>query len=80
VRVLRLGISIVLIALGAASTFVVSVASGGVAIHDAGVVLLILGGLGLLIPALRITFWGQRRRRVAVIERPDTPSYRAIKS
>jgi hypothetical protein len=74
---MRLGISIVLIALGAALRFAFSVGSPDFAIHTTGVILLILGNTGLVISALRMTFW--RGRRVAVIERPEAPLYRAIK-
>ena len=76
---MRFGISMGLIALGAVLRFVLSVASHGFAIHSLGVVLLMLGGIGLVISALRMRFWRDRRRSVAVIERPEAPLYRAIK-
>jgi hypothetical protein len=78
--VMRLVISSVLIALGAALRFALSVASRGLAIHTAGVILLILGSVGLVSSVLRMTFWRDRGRSVAVIERPEAPLYRAIKS
>lgn len=77
-RVMRLGVSIVLIALGAALRFASPVASRDFAIHTAGATLLILGSIGLVISALRM-FGRDRPRGVAVIERPETPLYRALK-
>lgn len=57
-----IGTSLLLIAVGAVMRFAVSATTSGFSIHTAGVILMILGGLGLLI-SLVVTGGGGARRR-----------------
>jgi hypothetical protein len=60
-----IGTSIFLIALGAILAFAVSATVAGFSIHTAGVILMIVGGLGLLVSLLYAAMWSDRRRAAA---------------
>ena len=50
---MRVGVSLVLIAIGAILKFAVTSAVHGVNLQTVGIILMIVGGVGLLIQALR---------------------------
>jgi hypothetical protein len=58
-----IGMSIFLIAVGAILAFAVTATVAGVDIHTAGVILMVVGGLGLVISLLEEMVWADRRRR-----------------
>jgi len=58
---MRLGTSIVLIALGAILTFALNVSVSGVNLDVVGWILMIVGALGIV---LQVAAWGARQRRV----------------
>jgi hypothetical protein len=67
-----IGVSILLIAVGAILRFAVSVTTSGVDIHTIGVILLIVGIVGLVISMFFWSSWGgfggggyRRQRRIA---------------
>ena len=63
---MRIGGSLFLIALGAVLTFAVKVNNThGFSVHTAGVILMIVGGIGLLASAV----WMSTRRRTDIVER-----------
>ena len=57
-----IGTSIFLIALGAILAFAVTATVAGISIHTAGVILMIVGGIGLLVSLLYGAMWSDRRR------------------
>jgi len=60
-----IGLSIVLMAVGAVLTFAVEVDDpNGFNINTAGVVLMIVGAIGLLVSLLFLSSWSARRREV----------------
>jgi hypothetical protein len=60
-----IGLSIVLMAVGAVLTFAVEVDDpDGFNINTAGVVLMIVGAIGLLVSLLFLSSWSARRREV----------------
>ena len=59
-----IGTSIFLIAIGAVLHFAVTETVRGIDIQTAGVVLMIVGGIGLLVSLLYATAWADRRRGV----------------
>ena len=65
-----LGVSLILIAVGAILTWAVDAHANGINIHAIGVILMIVGGVGLL---LFLTVWGSwgpdRRDRIVTRER-----------
>lgn len=63
---MRLGTSLLLIAVGAILRFAVTVTTHGFNVHTVGVILLIVGIVGLLISVVWMSVWADRRRRVAV--------------
>lgn len=69
------GVSLILIAVGAILTWAVSVVVSGVNLHTVGVILLIVGALGLAISLAFWSTWGARmpatRRRTTTID--DVP-------
>lgn len=72
------GISLILIAVGAILTWAVSIVVSGVNLHAVGVILLIVGALGLAISLAFWSTWGARmpggsRRTTTVDEVP--PGY-----
>lgn len=67
-----IGLSILLIAIGAILTFAVHTGVSGVSLHTVGIILMIVGGLGFV---ATFTFWGlagrQRTQRRSVIAHSD---------
>ena len=57
-----IGTSIFLIALGAILAFAVTATVAGIDIHTAGVILMVVGGIGLLVSLLYAAVWSDRRR------------------
>lgn len=69
---LRIGTSIVMIALGAILRFAVHVNTQGFNVHTIGLILMIVGIVGLLISLLLMSVWADRRRDVVTVRRePD---------
>jgi hypothetical protein len=60
-----IGTSIFLIALGAILAFAVTATVAGINIHTAGVILMVVGGIGLLVSLLYAAVWSDRRRVVS---------------
>jgi hypothetical protein len=66
------GVSLFLIALGAVLAFAVTATVAGISIQTAGVILMIVGGIGLVISLFQQAAWSDRRRTPAggeVVER-----------
>jgi uncharacterized protein DUF6458 len=65
------GTSIFLIAVGAILAFAVTATVAGIEIQTAGVILMIVGGIGLLVSLFQEAMWSDRRRRTTgeVVER-----------
>ena len=57
-----IGTSIFLIALGAILAFAVTATVAGIQIQTAGVILMVVGGIGLLVSLLYAAVWSDRRR------------------
>ena len=71
-----LGTSLFLIALGAILRFAVSVTTRGFNLHTVGLILIIVGIVGLIISALWMTAWTDRRRATtATVD----PRYRGVR-
>ena len=68
-----IGTSIFLIALGAILAFAVTATVAGIEIQTAGVILMVVGGIGLIVSLFQEAIWSDRRRREpaegAVVER-----------
>jgi hypothetical protein len=67
-----IGVSILLIAVGAILRFAVSVTTSGVNLHTVGIILLIIGIIGLIVSMVFWSSWGgfgggayRRQRRVS---------------
>jgi hypothetical protein len=56
------GTSIFMIALGAILAFAVTATVAGIDIHTAGVILMVVGGIGLLVSLFYAAVWSDRRR------------------
>jgi uncharacterized membrane-anchored protein len=69
-KLMYIGTSIFLIALGAILRWAVTGTVSGLNIQTAGLILLIVGVLGLILSLLMMTIWADRRRRTgdAVVE------------
>ena len=65
-----IGTSIFLIAVGAILAFAVNARVAGIEIETAGIILMVVGGLGLLISLFQEAVWSDRRRRPAAEEPP----------
>jgi len=63
-----LGVSLLLIAVGAILTWAVETSVSGLDINAVGVILMIVGLLGLVISLLFWSSWGGFRRRTAYVE------------
>ena len=61
-----IGTSIFLIALGAVLAFAVTATVAGIEIQTAGVILMVVGGLGLIVSLFQEAVWSDRRRREPV--------------
>jgi hypothetical protein len=74
-----IGVSLILIAVGAILTWAVETTVSGVSIHTVGVILLVVGAVGLLISLVFWSSWGAgppgSRRRTTTIEEPPPPGY-----
>jgi Domain of unknown function (DUF6458) len=66
---LRVGTSIVLIALGAILRFAVHVTAKGFSLHTIGLILMLVGLLGLILSVLWMTVWTNRTQRTAYVAR-----------
>ena len=66
-----LGTSMFLIALGAILKFAVTATVVGIDLQTAGVILMVVGGIGLLVSLLLETLWADRRRREEVVHERD---------
>jgi Domain of unknown function (DUF6458) len=66
-----IGTSIFMIAVGAILAFAVTATVAGIDIQTAGVILMIVGGIGLLASLFQEAMWSDRRRRTTgdVVER-----------
>jgi hypothetical protein len=64
-----IGTSIFLIALGAILAFAVTATVAGIDIQTAGVILMVVGGIGLAVSLLWMTVWSDRRRAEAPVVR-----------
>ena len=58
-----IGTSIFLIALGAILAFAVTATVAGIEIQTAGVILMVVGGIGLVVSLFQEAIWSDRRRR-----------------
>lgn len=58
-----IGTSIFLIALGAILAFAVTATVAGIEIQTAGVILMVVGGIGLIVSLFQEAIWSDRRRR-----------------
>ncbi len=74
-RIMYIGTSIFLIALGAILKFAVTATVAGFNIQTAGVILIVVGLVGLIASFLLGTMRGDRRREV-VVEEPVVPERR----
>ena len=63
-----IGISLILIAVGAVLTWAVNADVSGLDINTVGVILLVVGIVGLLLTLLLWSSWAPIRRREAVVE------------
>jgi hypothetical protein len=78
-----IGVSLILIAVGAVLTFAVNVSSNGsFDVNTIGVILMIVGGVGLLLSLMFWSSWGgygvaerSGRRRVTTYEEAPPPGY-----
>lgn len=64
-----IGVSLILIAVGAILTWAVTATVAGLSIHTVGVILLVVGVIGLLISLLFLDSLFGRGRRTDVVER-----------
>lgn len=73
-----IGVSLILIAVGAVLTWAVTATASGVDIHTVGVILMIVGAVGLLLSLVFWSSWGGpgwvTRRRTSYEEGPP-PGY-----
>lgn len=65
-----IGTSIFLIALGAILAFAVTATVAGIEIQTAGVILMVVGGLGLIVSLFQEAVWSDRRRRREPVDEP----------
>ncbi len=71
-----IGVSLILIAIGAILTWAVSATTSGINIHAVGVILMIVGAAGLLLSLMFWSSWGGPswgRRRTYIDEGPQPP-------
>ena len=64
-----IGVSLLLLAIGAILTFAVEVTTDGFNINTIGIILMIVGGVGLLFTMFLWDSWGPRRRDDTVVTR-----------
>jgi hypothetical protein len=75
-----IGVSLILIAVGAVLTWAVSATTSGVNIHAVGVILMVVGAAGLLISLVFWSSWGAGvpgtgRRRTTTVDEVPPPGY-----
>ena len=76
-----IGVSLILIAVGAVLTWAVSATTSGVNIHTVGVILMVVGAAGLLISLVFWSSWGAGvpgyggRRRTTTVDEVPPPGY-----
>jgi hypothetical protein len=67
-----IGVSLILIAIGAVITFAIHVSSGGsFSLHAVGIILLVVGGIGVLLSLIFWSSWGGfggARRETTIVE------------
>lgn len=66
---MSLGTSLFLIAVGAIMRFAIHVSTTGFSIHTAGTILMVLGVVGLVVTAVWMLAWSDRRRGAVVEDR-----------
>jgi hypothetical protein len=64
-----IGVSLLLIAIGAILDFAVNVRTSGFNLNTIGVILMIVGGIGLLFSIFILGSWGPNRREDRVVTR-----------
>jgi hypothetical protein len=66
-----IGVSLVLIAVGAVMAFAVHVSGNGFNIHTIGIILLVVGAIGALLSMIFWSSWGGvgRREQTTIVER-----------
>ena len=75
-----IGVSLILIAVGAILTWAVNASVSGVDINTVGVILMVVGALGLLLSLMFWSSWGgfggaTSRRRTTYVEDAPPPGY-----
>jgi hypothetical protein len=75
-----IGVSLILIAVGAVLTWAVSATTSGVNIHAVGVILMVVGAAGLLISLVFWSSWGAGvpgtgRRPTTTVDEVPPPGY-----
>ncbi len=73
-----IGVSLILIAVGAVLTWAVNATTSGVNINTVGVILMIVGAVGLLLSLMFWSSWGGPawgRRRTTTYEEGPPPGY-----
>ena len=60
-----IGVSLILIAVGAILTWAINATVSGVDINAVGVILMIVGAVGFILSLLWMTMWADRRNHVA---------------
>jgi hypothetical protein len=73
-----IGVSLILIAVGAILTFAVNATVSGLDINTIGVILMIVGAIGLILSMMFWSSWGGvggARRRTTVVDDAPPPGY-----
>jgi len=73
-----IGVSLILIAVGAILTWAVNASVSGVDINTVGVILMVVGALGLVLSLMFWSSWGGvngTRRRTTVVDDAPPPGY-----
>jgi len=73
-----IGVSLILIAVGAILTWAVNASVSGLDINTIGIILMIVGAIGLLLSLMFWSSWGGvggTRRRTTVVEDAPPPGY-----
>jgi len=73
-----IGVSLILIAVGAVLTWAVNASVSGLNIHTIGVILMIVGAVGILLSLMFWSSWGgpaMGRRRATYVDEGPPPGY-----